>query len=240
MIDIHCHILSGVDDGAGDLQMSSEMARLAESNGTTAIVATPHSNLPGMFGDDIEFDYKELVQSLNENLSASGSIIRVYSGCEIFAAGDFLKLLKNGSLLTLNDSVYPLIEFDFYEHPASVYLKLQQVVAEGFVPVVAHPERYAFVNEDCDSIKRLKDMGCLIQVNKGSVTGKFGPDIHRCAHEILVKGLADFVASDAHSPNIRTPDMTEAYELICQLYSKQYADLLFCENPRRVLDNQKI
>ncbi len=240
MIDIHCHILCGVDDGAEDMETSLAMADVAESNGTTAIIATPHSNVPGIFDVDYEFDYKECVRHLNEKLIASGSKIKVYPGCEIFGAGDFVNLLKSGKLITLNDSIYPLIEFDFYEHPASVFVKLQQVVVEGFVPVVAHPERYAFVNEDCDSVRRLKDMGCLVQINKGSVTGKFGADAHRCAHEILVKGLADFVASDAHSPRMRTPNMTDAYEMVNELYSKQYADLLFKGNPYKLLNNQKI
>ena len=240
MIDIHCHILPGVDDGAGDMKTSLEMARIAESNGTTAIIATPHSNVPGIFDVDIELDFKAIVSQLNSELVAQGSKVKIYPGCEIFGAGDFLNLLKGGQLLTLNDSIYPLMEFDFYEHPASVFVKLEQVLAQGFVPIVAHPERYLFVNEDCASVEHLKDMGCLIQINKGSVTGKFGADAHRCAHEILVKGLANFVASDAHSPVMRTPDMSDSYTTVCDLYSKQYADLLFKENPARVLNNQKI
>ncbi len=240
MLDIHCHILSNVDDGADDMRASLAMADIAQQNGTTAIIATPHSNVPGIFDVEEDYDYIKCVQTLNETLSAEGLGIKIYPGCEIFAAGDFLKLLKSGKLLTLNNSIYPLMEFDFYEHPASVFVKLQQVVAEGFVPVVAHPERYAFVNEDVESVKHLKNMGCLIQVNKGSVMGNFGADAHRCAHEILVGGYADFVASDAHSPFMRTTDMSKAFDTITKLYSRQYANLLFYENPLKVINNQKI
>lgn len=243
MIDIHCHILWDVDDGADDIACSLFMSEVAALNGTTAIIATPHSDLPEFFEDydpDYDYDYKGQVAALNEELVALELPVKIYPGCEIYGTGDFLKYLKAGKLLTLNDSIYPLIEFDFYEHPASVFAKLQQVVAEGFVPIVAHPERYAFAKEDCKLVERLKSLGCLIQLNKGSITGKFGAESHRCAHEILERGLADFVASDAHRPIKRSPDMGSAFSVVSEMYSKQYANLLFQENPLRVIENKKI
>lgn len=240
MVDIHCHILHRIDDGATDFLTSVNMAKLAECNGTTAIAATPHCNIPDMHGECDVALIKSRVDQLNTELRAMGSGLTVYTGSEIFAAGDVAGMLKAGKLLTLNDSVYPLVEFDFYEHSASVYIKLQEICAEGFVPIIAHPERYAFVNEDDTAVERLKSMGCLIQVNKGSLSGKFGHKVSLTAHSILVKGQADLMASDAHSPVVRTPVLNDAYRLVGQLYTMDYAQLLFNINPTKVINNQKI
>lgn len=240
MIDIHCHILYDLDDGAEDINMSVEMAKLAEKNGTAGIIATPHSNVPDFYDNYWSAEISDRISVLNSRLSEEGLKLRIFPGCEIFVAGDFLKLLKSGKLITLNNSIYPLVEFDFYEHPTSVFMKLQQIISEGFIPIVAHPERYAFVNEDESAIKRLKTMGCLLQVNKGSLKGSFGIDAQVSAHEILSKECADFIASDAHSPYRRTPYLADSYETVSELYSKDYAEQIFNINPQLVLNNKKI
>lgn len=240
MIDIHCHILYSIDDGAEDFQASINMAEVAECNGTKAIIATPHCNIPDMHEEYDKPIILDRVNCLNEKLRSIGSDLRIYTGSEIFATGDVVEKLKSGQLLTLNDSVYTLIEFDFYEHPASVFVKLEAICSEGFVPVVAHPERYAFVKDDDTAIDRLKKMGCLVQLNKGSICGRFGKEVALSAHRMLVKEQADFVASDAHSPVIRTPVLCEAYSMVEELCSADYAELLFKINPAKVLNNQKI
>lgn len=240
MVDIHCHILHGIDDGAENFEIALDMAALSVQSGTTEIIATPHSNIPDMEFNNTAKVVLEKVDFLNKALARENVPLKIYPGCEIFAAGDFVKLLKSGKLLTLNNSDYVLVEFDFFEHPASVFMKLEQLLSEGFIPVVAHPERYAFVEEDEESINILKDMGCLIQCNKGSVTGRFGPSAKFIAHEMLVRGQVDFIASDAHSSRMRTPILTDAYQMVSELYSKDYADLLFDINPRKIISKQKV
>ncbi len=240
MVDIHCHILHGVDDGAEDFETALDMAELSAQCGTTEIIATPHANIPDFSYENSPGVILEKVKSFNEALTRENIPLRIHPGCEIFAAGDFVNLLKSGKLLTLNNSDYALVEFDFFEHPASVFMKLEQLLSEGFVPVVAHPERYAFVEEDEDSVNILKNMGCLLQCNKGSITGRFGASAKLIAHEMLVRGQVDFIASDAHGSRMRTPSLTDAYQMVSELYSKGYADLLFDINPRKILNNQKI
>ena len=180
------------------------------------------------------------MKSFNEALTQEGVPLKVYPGGEIFAAGDFINLLKSGQLLTLNNSDYALVEFDFFEHPASVFMKLEQLLSEGFIPIVAHPERYAFVEDDEDTVSILKNMGCLIQCNKGSLTGRFGASAKFIAHEMLVRGQVDFIASDAHGSRMRTPLLSDAYKMVSELYSTDYARLLFDINPRKIINNQKI
>ncbi len=240
MFDIHCHILHGLDDGSDNLEESVRMARLAVDGGAKAVIATPHCNIPGSFQNYCSKTYKSKIIELNLRLKSDGIDLKVYPGHEIFAADDFIEKIKSETVLTLCKSDYPLVEFDFTEHSDSVYPKLRKLLAEGLIPIVAHPERYAFVIEDEFAPFRLKSMGCLLQINKGSLKGSFGKSVHDAAHSMLKNELADFVASDAHSPYMRTPYLADVRELISELYSEEYADLLLFKNPVKVLKNQKI
>jgi protein-tyrosine phosphatase len=240
MVDIHCHILHDIDDGAESFDTSFEMAMLAVEGGTTEIIATPHANILDGNNESTPVTISEKVKNINAALARENVPLKIYTGCEIFAAGEFIKLLKRGELLTLNNSNYVLVEFDFFEHYASVLAKLEELLSEGFIPVVAHPERYAFVEENGECINAIKNMGCLIQCNKGSVTGRFGRAAKFISHEMLVREQVDFIASDAHSLRMRTPILTDAYQIVCELYNKAYADLLFENNPRKILNHEKI
>ncbi len=240
MLDIHCHIMPDVDDGSDNFDESIEMAKIAEDSGIVAIIATPHCNIPDTYRNEWDSSMHELFMSLNKALISMGRAIRIFPGQEIFAAEGFTEGLKSGELITLNNSVYPLVEFDFAEHRASVYAKLEQLVAEGYVPIVAHPERYGFMQENHDAAKELKKIGCLLQLNRGSLNGKFGRQAFYAAHEILKKEDADFVASDSHGPFVRTPILADVHEMISEMYSYDYADLLMHVNPMKVLKNKKI
>ncbi len=240
MLDIHCHILYGVDDGADNLEESVKMAKLAFQSGVDSIVATPHSNVPNSYQNLWSKELSDKLTQLRQRLVQDEIPLKIYSGNEIFATGNFLDFINQGRLLTINGSAYPLVEFDFYEHSAVVYSKLGQMRAQGLVPIVAHPERYGFVSDQNDAIDRIKAMGCLVQVNKGSIKGSFGREAYFIAHGILSRQKADFVASDAHSPYMRTPDMADIHEIISEAYSEDYANLLLYENPHLVVNNKKI
>lgn len=240
MVDIHCHIIFNVDDGSADIEESAEMASLAQSGGTDSIIATPHSNISGSYVNRWGSELENKIALINKTLEAKGFEIKVYPGQEIFCADNYLQLLRNGQLITLNNSQYPLVEFDFNEDAQSVYYKLNSLVSEGYVPIVAHPERYGFVYEDENSATRLKNMGCLLQVNKGSLKGNFGKRAYICAQRIINRYQVDFIASDAHSPYMRTPYLEEAYEYVSENYSFDYAQLIFDENPRAVLNNETV
>ena len=240
MIDIHCHILDDVDDGAYCLAESVEMAQVAFDGGTEMIVATPHANIPGSDGNAWDETFNEKLALLNERLEETGIPVTVCPGQEVFAAGDMPALLKSGAIITLNCSRYLLVEFDFYARTEELLDRCEELVAAGVVPVVAHPERYAALQENEETAYRLKRRGCLLQLNCGSVFGAFGRQAQRTAHRLLSESLADFVASDAHSPYARTPFMADAHELISDMYSLDYAELLFHENPLQVIGNGEI
>ncbi len=240
MIDIHCHILYGVDDGSYCLSESVEMARIAYEGGTRQIIATPHANAPGndpnAWGDRLA----QRLAALNEQLRAENVPMELLPGQEVFCAGDVVSMLKNGALMPLNGTRYLLIEFDFYAHTDTIIEYCEALLAAGVVPVVAHPERYAAVKEDDQTAYRLKKRGCLLQLNSGSLFGAFGRSSQSAAHSLLADSLADFIASDAHSPYVRTPFLGDAHEMVSDMYSLEYADLLFRENPENLINDKEI
>lgn len=240
MLDIHCHILHGIDDGAGDLTDSVEMAQIAAANGTKAVFATPHCNMSGFFLNFWSNEFDEHLGALQKAVKDRGINLEIYPGQEIHLESGFAQRLKKGELITLNRSKYALVEFDFYEQEDEAYKKTDALVSEGYIPVISHPERYGFVYENADAIAKLRRLGALIQLNAGSLSGNFGKASAKIAHDTLGRGLADFVASDAHSQYSRTPDLSQAHEYVCENFSYEYADRLFRINPERIINNDEI
>ena len=240
MLDIHCHICYGSDDGAENLETAVEMVKIAYDRGVSGIAATPHSNVPGSYANYWNEDLHGRIRQLREELRRREIPVEIYTGQEIFCTNQTVRRLKTGELITLNHSRYPLVEFDFYEYSESVYTKLRALTAEGYVPVVTHPERYAFVAEEEDAVVRLKGIGCLLQINQGSPEGRFGRSAFFLSRRMLELRQADVIASDAHSPYMRTPDMQSTHELFCEEYSYEYADLLLAENPLRIIQDREI
>lgn len=240
MIDIHCHILPGFDDGSDNIEESLRMARIAAGGGTKAIIVTPHSNIPDSFQNYLDKNYVDSFKELKARIKQHRIPLEIHPGHEIFATDDLIEPIKRKKLLTLCNSNYPLVEFGFKERSESVYRKLELLVAEGLTPIVAHPERYAFVFENGSAPLMLKKMGCLLQINKGSLKKSFGANAYDVSQALIKREVADFVASDAHSPYMRTPYLADAYEIICELHSEHYANLLLNINPEKVLKNEKI
>lgn len=240
MFDIHCHILPGVDDGSGNMNDSIEMAQLAVESETSAIIATPHCNIPGMFDNYYSESFREIFEKLKKALNDKKIPVEIYSGQEVFLSKHFEEHLEKNELITLNNSRYMLTELDFKIDAKSAIQRLEKVISHGYIPIIAHPERYGFVIENPEVISRLRSAGCLIQVNSGSLTGYFGHYTQKTADIIIRNRLADFVASDAHSQYSRTPDLSQVHELICENISYDYADILIKTNPVKVLNNEII
>lgn len=240
MVDIHCHILPCVDDGSGNMSDSIEMAQLAAESGTEGIIATPHCNVSGLFENYRSSMLEKKVSTLQNELRTRNIPLNIYLGQEVFLSGNFEEHLKRGDFITLNNSRYMLAELDFEIGENSAVSRLSRLLCEGYVPVVAHPERYGFVVENPSVIKKLRSAGSLIQLNGGSLTGEFGRYVQRTAEIIVNNEFADFIASDAHSQYSRTPALDNIHELICENFSYDYADLLLKINPAKLLDNELI
>lgn len=190
VFDIHCHILPDVDDGSGNLNDSIEMAQIAVGSGVSGIVATPHCNIPGVFDNYWNKSFDNEIERLNKALSDKKVSLEIYAGQEVFLSNDFESHLKKGDFITLNRSKYMLAELDFKIDLKSATEKLQKLISYGYVPIVAHPERYGFVIENPSVITKLRSAGCLVQINSGSLTGDFGRRIQKTAEEIIYKRYA--------------------------------------------------
>lgn len=241
MVDIHCHILPLVDDGADSMEDAVEMARMAAESGVRAIIATPHCNLPG--DGEKNFISETLLQrfiQLRQAIRAAGIPLDIHPGAEVFCAPDVPDLLAKHSLLTLAGSRYLLVEFFFDESLDYMDDMLQSIAATGRIPVIAHPERYEAVQHLPRIVERWFRNGYIIQLNKGSILGRLGRRAEGTARWILSHGLAHTVASDAHNPDFRTTRMSELAEYLTELCPEDYVQILLSENPRRILENRPV
>ena len=234
MIDLHSHILPELDDGAGSLEHSLAMARMAVDSGVTAMAATPHCAENRMAEVRSAFDL------LSRALAETQIPLKLYAGMEIFGTPDTARMLLSGELLTLNGSRYPLIEFSFRSDGSEETRILEQVIRAGYRPVVAHPERYRYVHEDPERINTWKQMGCLLQINRGSLLGRFGETARNVSYALVDRGFADAVASDGHSPRLRTTWMADVRQLLIREFSEETAFRLLTEIPGAILNNDDI
>ena len=234
MIDLHCHILPGLDDGAENFEESLAMAAIAADHGIRHIVATPHCTSAGAW------EVIERVSMLQELLQEEGIPVQLHPGMEIFGTYETARLLRQKQLLTLNNSRYPLIEFSFHSDGEEETAILRSVIETGYTPVVAHPERYSYVCQEPRLINRWKKMGCLFQVNRGSLLGRYGHSAQQMGMALVHRGFATVVATDAHSPMVRTPRAKDAYELLAHSFSPVAADVLMHRNPEWILNDRRL
>ena len=240
MIDIHTHILPGLDDGAQDLYDTLAMVEVAAKSGITAMVATPHCNIPGIYQNYFNDDYIETMKKVRNAVHRENLQVNILPGMEAFGTAKLPELLEQGKIMTLNQSRYLLLEFDFDEDPVLVEYILDRIQKMKIIPVIAHAERYKFVQKNPDRVYRWRTKGYPIQINKGSFQGKFGRRAENAAYLLLNHNLVSVVASDAHSPHVRTPYMKDVYEELLLHYPENYIDMLFKENPRRICQNEPI
>lgn len=240
MIDIHAHILPGMDDGAEDLQDALEMAKIAVENGITVMVATPHCNIPGVYDNYFDRRFADIYKRVRSALEDHEIPLKLLPGMEVFATPDLPELLEQRKILTINGSKYLLVEFSFEEDLQYVESILDSILGAGLRPIVAHAERYECVQKNLFVLEKWKKRGILIQVNKGSLTGRFGKFSYNAAHSMMQKRQVDVIASDCHSPHYRTPVMMDVYDSLQKKYPKEYLEILFNENPRRICSNQDV
>lgn len=235
MIDIHCHILPGFDDGSRDLEESAAMAHMALSSGVTGIVATPH--FPGEAASirrvpELLDKYEQLIELIKaENLP-----LKLFPGAEILCLPETPQLAARHALPTIGNTQYLLTEFYFNESADYMIEMLDSLADCGYTPVVAHPERYKAVQLDPLLTRRWFEQGYVLQVNKGSILGAFGLRVQATADQLLRMGLAHLIASDAHSATRRTPHIGALKQWIRHRCDPYYARILLEENPSRLVE----
>lgn len=208
MIDIHCHILNGIDDGARDLETSLRMCKIAEMNGIKHIVATPHIKV----FDDIDRFLSvrdEKLNNLRHQVERRGIKVNLYPGAEVYVNDDIF-FANNLKRLSINGSRYILIEFSFMETKVRrIYDYLNEIVDMGLVPIIAHPERYELFQFDYDVVNDLASKGAIFQINAASLASMDGQQEFELAYSMAYNGLASFIATDAHSVHHRPNNLSD-------------------------------
>jgi protein-tyrosine phosphatase len=240
MVDIHSHILPGVDDGAADMYETLEMAAMAVASGVTTMIATPHCNIPGSYENYYCDGYVEIFRAVEQALVEEGIPLTLYAGMEVFVTPNLPELLKEGKILSLNGGHYILLEFSFEEEGDYLNEMLQEIRALGLIPVIAHAERYRCVQRNPQIVYDWCEKGYVVQCNKGSFEGRFGKKCANTAFQLLSHNLVTVIASDAHGARKRTPYMMDAYEKLMDKYDVKYLDILFEENPRRICQDEPV
>ncbi len=232
MVDIHSHILYGLDDGSKDLPMSLDMLKIAAESGTTDIVATPHS--------DLQFTYQpaEIARQIAE-LSAALPGIRIHAGCDFHLHFDNIRdCLDHPAKYTVNHKRYLMVEFpdaSISKGTADVFDRMQRV---DITPVITHPERNTLLMQQIEELTQWVRGGCLIQVTAQSFLGRFGKAAQHAAGELMKRNLVHFVASDGHDPEYRPPVLKPGFDFIAEKYGETVARRLFITNPRRRADRR--
>lgn len=240
MIDLHCHILPGVDDGARSFTEAVAMCRLAAGDGCEAMIATPHQRRGEWWNAD-----RERLAALADQLQTEVDPgFRVLLGGEIHVDSGLLdeigKLPEGGGVLPLAGSRYLLIEFDSMGTEADAVHLIHELTVAGWRPIVAHPEFIPWLAPDLARVARLVALGALTQVTAMSITGDFGrrPQVDTWA--LLDAGLVHFLASDSHNTRRRPPGLRRAYEVVADRWGEPAARRLASDNPRAVVENRPL
>jgi protein-tyrosine phosphatase len=238
MIDIHCHILPNVDDGADSLEASFNMARQAAEEGIRSIIATPHHN-NGHYNNTKQQILKHTV-NLNEALKEAHIPITVLPGQETRIYGELLEDYEKGEILTLNDGgKYVFVELPSNHVPRYTEKLLFDIQMIGLTPIIVHPERNAELIERPDHLYQLVKKGTLTQVTASSVSGYFGKKIRRFSHQLIEANLTHFISSDAHNTTNRGFKMTEAFDEIGSEYGMDMV-YLFKENAELLVQGKTV
>ena len=235
MIDIHSHILPGVDDGSPDMETSLEMLRMAADNGTTDIVATPHNNA------EFLYDHEKITELFTELSDKANGIIHVHLGCDFHLNVDNVQdALANPGKYTINGNGYLMVELPDLTSLASMRSVFNRFLETRITPVVTHPERNPSIHGNLKELENWVRDGCLMQVTAQSITGRFGSTAQRFAESMFQADLVHFVASDAHNCNDRIPVLTAARKVVAQRWGNEKAENLFLYNPAAALNGEPI
>lgn len=237
-IDIHSHILPSVDDGAKDMEMTLQMLRTAKQQEIEQIIATPHYNpqRSRFSQEDIQRSYDQVCTLIQEKVPG----IQLHLGNEVFYSYSVAEGLEKGEILTLAGSDYVLVEF----RPDTDFRTMQQALSNiqmaGYLPILAHIERYAVLLKDFALAEELHEMGVHIQVNASSVTGNNGWKVKRYIARLMKYDLLDFIATDAHSDGHRAPHLKEAAQYLDKKMGTEYTDKILYDNPTKIITNEYI
>jgi protein-tyrosine phosphatase len=237
MIDLHCHILPGIDDGAQSDNDSLEMAKLAVQEGITTIIATPHHK-NGWYENSKQAILVKVAE-LNKRLQEEKIDLKILSGQEPAINGELAEDYDKGQIMTLNGTHYVFVELPSNHVPRYTEKMLYDLQLKGLIPVIVHPERNSEIHERPELLYKLVEKGALAQLTAASICGKFGKKIKSFSEQLVEANLVHFIASDAHNVTSRAFHLGQAYDLIQKQYGVDMV-YLFTENAELLVEGMNV
>ncbi len=234
MVDMHCHILPGVDDGSQDVDESLEMLRIAEKSGIEKMILTPHYK-ESHHNASIE-TLRSRLDELKVRASQENINVKLALGNEVMYFSDFQERYEQGKILTLNGTDRLLIEFHPQDEYSYVRNAVDEVLGAGFTPVLAHVERFNCMVAEYDRASELRDMGCEIQMNAADYMGAIGPKIRKYLMALLDDGAIDYLGTDAHDSKKRIPDVRKCLKDLYSRYDETYIRAITYDNADRIFE----
>lgn len=237
MIDLHCHLLPGIDDGARSLEVALEMARIASADGITTTACTPHI-YPGVF-ENRRDDILIRVARLSEQLATADIPLHLTSGADIQIVPELIEGLRSGQMATLNETRYFLFEPPHFVAPPTFVQLVHASLSAGYVPIITHPERLIWLDETHYPwfVDAAFD-GAWIQLTAGAIKGRFGKQARYWSERFLDDGLVHLIATDAHDPIHRRPLLAEGRQIAERWVGATEAERLVLDRPRAVLEDR--
>jgi len=235
MVDIHCHILPGIDDGSQSWEMTAEMCRMAVEDGITHVVATPHANSRYAYHRE---RYTEMLGQLHD---AADGRLTFSLGCDFhFSYENICDALEHPRRYTIGDTQYLLIEFSDFSIPPGVNEQVFALRSHGIVPIITHPERNPLLQKKPELVLSMVKHGCLVQVTANAITGSWGSRAQAMVSWLLERGAVHVIASDAHDPVRRRPILSEARNAIATQAGAETAEALVRRNPEAIVEGKSL
>jgi len=238
MIDIHTHILPGIDDGPSALEESLKMAQIAVEDGIRIMIATPHC-LNGLYVKG-RADILSACEEFNSALRKHRISLTILPGSETRLSLEIMDELKKGRLMTLNDTGrYLSLELPDQFIPQAIISFINRLKNRNITPIITHPERNPAIHHNVELLHDFISAGALSQITAGTLTGGFGRQSFKCCKKIINLQMAHFIASDAHSARTRPPQLSPAFKKLSSLTGKAMAEKIFYEAPQMIVDGEK-
>lgn len=238
MIDLHCHLLPGIDDGASDLETSLQMARMAVADGIRITACTPHITPPVYV--NTATDIIDRTRALQSELDRNGIELKLIAGADIHVRVDLLDLVQQTPSPCLQGTRYFLFEPPHAVLPPNLDQLAKGVIKAGYVPILTHPERLTWIEQHYDVVCALDELGVAVQLTAGSVTGTFGKRAQYWSERMLDEGRVDILATDAHGTRGRPPILSVARDEVARRLGEAAGKAMTVSNPAHILKNERL